>query len=66
MAWGSEEKKAAEGGMKGKRTQGVSMEAQAGAEDGGWTQEMCCLQYGWRLGKRELVAHMWSTSTAGC
>lgn len=31
MAWGSEEKKAAEGGMKGKRTQGVSMEAQAGS-----------------------------------
>lgn len=31
MAWGSEEKKAAEGGMKGKRMQGVSMEAQTGS-----------------------------------
>lgn len=29
MARGSEEEKAAEGGMKGKRTQGVSIEAQA-------------------------------------
>lgn len=46
MARGSEEEKAAEGEMKGKRTLGVSMEAQVGsrqgAKEGVWTLERCC------------------------
>lgn len=48
MAQGSEEGKQAEGGMQGKRTQDVSIEAQVGSQRRS-PQEMYILQYGWRL-----------------
>lgn len=58
MARGSEGKKVAEGEMKGKRTQGVSMEAQVGSQRR-WLDTGDVLFVIWlEVRKEQLVAHV--------